>query len=261
MLPKAPSSISKQRGFTLIELLVVIAIIAILAAILFPVFAQAKEAAKKTSCISNLKNIGMAGLMYSADYDDLLVPYNLSLSPDESVWWSHRMIFDPLGDVEILVEEGFLYPYMKNKAILDCPSSDLPDKQLLPFSYSVNMEVVFINDFTTTYSDVDRVAETIWIADAAGRDDWSGTNACARTFLLSWGGSYSGKVHARHGNRGVIGWLDGHASAQIVSDPKIDTGSDLDYLHCKLGHVYKFAPSPTSSINRYYYLKKKPAGT
>jgi prepilin-type N-terminal cleavage/methylation domain-containing protein/prepilin-type processing-associated H-X9-DG protein len=61
-----------RRAFTLIELLVVIAIIAILAAILFPVFAQAKEAAKKTQALSNQKNLGMAFILYTADYDDVL---------------------------------------------------------------------------------------------------------------------------------------------------------------------------------------------
>ena len=59
-----------KRAFTLIELLVVIAIIAILAAILFPVFAQAKAAAKKTSALSNQKQIGLALIMYMGDYDD-----------------------------------------------------------------------------------------------------------------------------------------------------------------------------------------------
>ncbi|MES1147379.1 MAG: prepilin-type N-terminal cleavage/methylation domain-containing protein [bacterium] len=64
---------SKKRGFTLIELLVVIAIIAILAAILFPVFAQAKLAAKKTAALSNAKQIGTANLIYMGDYDDAVV--------------------------------------------------------------------------------------------------------------------------------------------------------------------------------------------
>jgi prepilin-type N-terminal cleavage/methylation domain-containing protein len=66
---------SPRKAFTLIELLVVIAIIAILAAILFPVFAQAKAAAKKTTAISNCKEINLGSLMYSNDYDDNVVPY------------------------------------------------------------------------------------------------------------------------------------------------------------------------------------------
>ena len=64
----------KKRGFTLIELLVVIAIIAILAAILFPVFARAREAARKSSCQSNLKQFGSAFMMYTQDYDECFPP-------------------------------------------------------------------------------------------------------------------------------------------------------------------------------------------
>jgi prepilin-type N-terminal cleavage/methylation domain-containing protein len=65
-----------RNGFTLIELLVVIAIVAILAAILFPVFAKAKEAAKRASCISNSSQIGKATMMYMGDNDDRIPPRN-----------------------------------------------------------------------------------------------------------------------------------------------------------------------------------------
>src|SRR5579862_3837732 len=79
---------SRSHGFTLIELLVVIAIIAILAAILFPVFAQAREKARATTCLSNLKQIGTATLMYIQDYDECFPiaqepnPFNLTAADE-----------------------------------------------------------------------------------------------------------------------------------------------------------------------------------
>src|SRR5215813_5893631 len=69
---------NNQRGFTLIELLVVIAIIAILAAILFPVFAQARESARMSSCLSNMKQMGLGMTMYAQDYDERFSPERIS---------------------------------------------------------------------------------------------------------------------------------------------------------------------------------------
>ena len=70
---------SACKGFTLIELLVVIAIIAILAAILFPVFARARENARKAACLSNIKQLSMAAVMYTQDHDEYVVP-NVTLN-------------------------------------------------------------------------------------------------------------------------------------------------------------------------------------
>jgi prepilin-type N-terminal cleavage/methylation domain-containing protein len=87
----------QRRAFTLIELLVVIAIIAILAAILFPVFAQAKEAAKKTTSLSNLKQLGTATALYQTDYDDLF-PQSRVTGTDaagNSCGGTYNLVMDP----------------------------------------------------------------------------------------------------------------------------------------------------------------------
>lgn len=104
-----------KLGFTLIELLVVIAIIAILAAILFPVFAQAKRAAKKAACISNSKQIGLATMMYANDYDDMVVPYQVV---GQCPWP------DICGTNAVTL--GFLYmlqPYSKSNLYSQCPEA------------------------------------------------------------------------------------------------------------------------------------------
>jgi prepilin-type N-terminal cleavage/methylation domain-containing protein/prepilin-type processing-associated H-X9-DG protein len=102
-----------KKGFTLIELLVVIAVIAVLAAILFPVFARARENARRASCMSNLKQMGLAMAMYVQDYDEHLTALDLAhtgaVLPDgthsSTELWFHM-----------------LYPYMKNIQIMNCPS-------------------------------------------------------------------------------------------------------------------------------------------
>ncbi|MFW5866666.1 MAG: type II secretion system protein, partial [Armatimonadota bacterium] len=101
-----------RRGFTLIELLVVIAIIAILAAILFPVFARAREKARQSSCLSNIKQASLGVLMYTQDYDERIPMQNHSTSsPDRlvtpsgrSFWWVKTI------------------PYINNMQVLACPS-------------------------------------------------------------------------------------------------------------------------------------------
>jgi prepilin-type N-terminal cleavage/methylation domain-containing protein len=112
------STTSKTRGFTLIELLVVIAIIAILAAILFPVFAQARESARKAVCLSNNKQLGLAVMMYVQDYDEGF-PVNLWGTAPINVADNDTRSGQYYSAIQWMWE---VYPYMKNRQILACPS-------------------------------------------------------------------------------------------------------------------------------------------
>jgi prepilin-type N-terminal cleavage/methylation domain-containing protein/prepilin-type processing-associated H-X9-DG protein len=133
--------ILRAKGFTLIELLVVIAIIAILAAILFPVFARAREKARQTSCLSNLKQLGLAVMSYNTDWDGAYADSRDSNYP-YSGWWtsgsgyqgaSHitnyasRMWFDDTQTT--LAGVAAVYdPYMKSSALWYCPSDNNSDR-------------------------------------------------------------------------------------------------------------------------------------
>ncbi|MDW8050889.1 MAG: prepilin-type N-terminal cleavage/methylation domain-containing protein [Armatimonadota bacterium] len=102
------------RGFTLIELLVVIAIIAILAAILFPVFAQAREKARQTSCLSNLNQLAKGIIAYMTDYDNYIIT-----SFATSVW---DPFSTPLNNSNTRIWPALILPYTKNKDIFLCPN-------------------------------------------------------------------------------------------------------------------------------------------
>ena len=118
---------NKSKAFTLIELLVVIAIIAILAAILFPVFAQAKAAAKSTSCLSNLKQQTLGDLMSANDSDDLLPQGQVNFEGMYGYYWAQTGFIGyqfPCGNGEIdcAFEGNSVQPYIRNTQIAKCPA-------------------------------------------------------------------------------------------------------------------------------------------
>lgn len=165
--------ISRQRafrnakaGFTLIELLVVIAIIGILASILFPAFARARENARRASCMSNMKQLGLGLLQYSQDYDEKL-PAGVIGSFFNS---------QPLG----LGWAGQIYPYIKSAQIFKCPSDSFvpPSTTDSAISYSYNLAIVRNGDDCTsgvfdtgingTISKFNATAKTVMLVEITG---------------------------------------------------------------------------------------------
>jgi prepilin-type N-terminal cleavage/methylation domain-containing protein/prepilin-type processing-associated H-X9-DG protein len=199
----------QQRGFTLIELLVVIAIIAILAAILFPVFAQAREKARTASCSSNLKQLGLAFVMYAQDYDERSVP---------------EYICPPGGLNQFIRWSGRLDPYLKNTEIWLCPSAKLET----PGGYGNYGMMYGWSSWTSSASGVSGCysqggVPLSFISNPADVGVFGDTNACpypgnANTGYypvdsstgLAAGYNCCGRFSARHTGGANINFADGH---------------------------------------------------
>ncbi|MFZ4782871.1 MAG: DUF1559 domain-containing protein [Armatimonadaceae bacterium] len=216
-----------HRAFTLIELLVVIAIIAILAAILFPVFAQAREKARQTVCMSNLRQIGMASVMYSQDYDELVVPYRTGAFPASGArtdmiryWWTGLAV-----NSQRIAGEGLLFPYMKGVAIVACPSFQPTGVIAGTFTgYAYNYKHLsngvpdrwqdrfFDHISSISIGAIDEPARTVLLADAATLNS-AGTGITTTDFLDA-PTFHRPRFHGRHNGMGNILWVDGHVTVK-----------------------------------------------
>ena len=185
----------KERGFTLIELLVVIAIIAILAAILFPVFARAREKARQSSCLSNVKQLMLAVQCYSQDYDERLTPWKTAVN---GVYW-----------------DVLIYPYVKNEQIFTCPSDNPPSNSYssLPgrrSSYAMshrNIQYATDSYGHSPLSDVTAPAEEVYIADAT-TGTYQGTTYSG---VYLYPGAAANAPVPRHNEGANCGFIDGPA--------------------------------------------------
>ncbi len=219
------------KGFTLIELLVVIAIISILAAILFPVFARARENARRTSCLSNIKQMGLGMMQYMQDYDDV---YPMHYNGTER--WPQIM-----------------NPYVKSNQLYQCPSRDAGFEYKGDYTsagtigYGMNY---WLNSFYYPSSTdkgirmaaIQRPTETVWIAEINGIPRGSDpgvvnehqsypsyygkfANPTSTTYGMSVTPETKGRLTTRHLDGLNVLWADGHAKWLKRDVLENDTGT------------------------------------
>jgi prepilin-type N-terminal cleavage/methylation domain-containing protein/prepilin-type processing-associated H-X9-DG protein len=263
-----------SRAFTLIELLVVIAIIAILAAILFPVFAQAKEAAKKTSCLSNLKQVGISSYLYMQDADDTF-PHTFVMTNEPTgtriqFWWYSLTMG---GTFSVDPKGGVLQPYLKANQIYMCPST--PGNMIEgPFGAMAGVTKPlsaygYNQDFTDggggySFGAWERPAESIMLADAGIRDHFGRLVTTAAIQRPSSGTVWTNPtINGRHSNDSAnLLWIDSHAtSKKVVYIPDGAGVENAAWLRQnKLGHIPGPGPfTPNNPRINYYFTVQKPA--
>jgi prepilin-type N-terminal cleavage/methylation domain-containing protein/prepilin-type processing-associated H-X9-DG protein len=237
----------KNRAFTLIELLVVIAIIAILAAILFPVFSQAKEAAKATACLSNMKQIGIALNLYEQDYDDQIFFRTVSATSVGRTRVPNPTYMSKTVNPVLYRNElwyNLLLPYVKSTKIWQCPSDSQPTLSLdtagnltIPRSYIVSSA---IEDLTQSQSP--DPADTIVITEkwSASGDTW--VDQMDGDMLPQQTNPNEMNTPANRHNGGMnSAFFDGHA--KWTTPGKIWTSAD--FSGCRMIHFY---PAPTVNL-------------
>lgn len=247
----------RKRGFTLIELLVVIAIIAILAAILFPVFARAREQARKISCVSNLKQIGTASMMYAQDYDESYSDSRMATDALDGAGcsnigkangyygaahiqcWGDRL-YSPGTSTTTKVLAGYvvaLMPYVKNTQVFICPSDSRVSRWITGsestsyYQRHAHDTYAAINGGSVRMATIQRPAQLAYFVEecwhAGGKDPyaWNGTNTGAKGFngLFYDGHAKWTKLNFNPGTSGTtnydLNWFFNNTAWDFGGDP------------------------------------------
>ncbi len=193
----------KRTGFTLIELLVVIAIIAILAAILFPVFARARENARRASCQSNLKQLALGFTMYAQDYDERFPSLNSGTQADPPIPGNTTFNYYTPG-VYWKSWASDIYPYVKNTQVYLCPSNEYSaygTNYGLPY-YASNTSGVLVEYFVNknpALASFQQPSQSLMISEKG--------SGGGHQYIL--GGAYYA-MKAAHFDGGNIAYVDGH---------------------------------------------------
>ena len=224
-----PRSMRSSGGFTLIELLVVIAIIAILAAILFPVFQRVRENARRTACLSNQKQLGLAFVQYSQDADELMPSATKGLAGAGVLGgWNYYSVFGQAPNTPAVfdVTKGSLYPYIKSKGVYVCPDDSVGQANGSSYAYSSCAALYTAPAGTALYpgkslSQFDSPSAMLLLTEEANGGGSFSTNDAY--FLFNFD-----TVALRHTGGANMLFMDGHAKYSLLDNTGASTASTGD---------------------------------
>ena len=241
-----------HQGFTLIELLVVIAIIALLAAILFPVFSRARENARRTSCQSNLKQIGVGLLQYAQDYDEMVV----------KAWYGPGTSGAASNTTTDYKWMDAIFPYVKSEQLFNCPSHTTSKRYSFRNSdnygsYGINATYWVGGDAqsgpqSVSLASMEDVSNTVWAGDLLNPSS-------SPTWEFAWGaitsGTSGGTAYSGQPNITIV---SGQQTLQNLVQRHLETTSVVFCDgHAKCMKMEALAvQNPTTTAYKFFTIEK-----